>query len=338
MRVLLRLPNWLGDLVMSIGFLRSLGHLYPQAKIEVIINKELAELVPYFPHISRVHPFDRAAHRSLGRTYRYGRKLRKSGTYTHYFTLPSSFSAAWMGYATGAKVRVGFRAEGRQFLLTHAYALPKGLHRSEEYVYLLRRYFGSAVPDLDLSLRLARPKNALLPQAALRIGLNFNSAQTSKTLPKTLALSYIDRLVEQYPAAHFFLLGSPKQRSYNAAFLEARPLLRKRLHNYAGKTTLLQLGQLLTELNMLISTDSGSAHLANSLRCPLLVLMGPGDEKNTGPYIRQHLIELRAPGIPCAPCVKTYCKWGEPRCLLAISATEVIRAADQLLKTTSKNK
>ena len=332
MYILLRLPNWLGDLVMSIGFLRALSKAYPAATVEVIVRKELAELVPYFSKIAVVHAFDREKHRSLIKTYQYGRRLGKNHHYTHYITLPSSFSTAWMGYAVGAKVRVGFRGEGRDLFLSHTYRRPSGLHRVEEYTYLLEKYFDLQLRSLDLRLRLPSCRKSLLPTVSLRIALNFNSASPSKTLPTNLALSYIDALSKEYEEAHFFLLGTSDQRSYNEHISLSRPALRNRLHNYAGRTDLLQLGQLLTEVDLLISTDSGTAHLANSLGCPLLVLLGAGDEKNTGPYVTEQLAQLRASGISCAPCVSITCKWNELYCLLAISTNEVCAATKKLLQ------
>ena len=39
MRIVVRLPNWLGDLVMSTAFMRSLANAFPDAQIEVIVKK-----------------------------------------------------------------------------------------------------------------------------------------------------------------------------------------------------------------------------------------------------------------------------------------------------------
>ena len=331
MRILLQLPNWLGDLVMSLGCVRVVGELCRGAQIEAIVRKELAELAEYFPQIKKVHVFDKQANRPLLKAYRYGRSLAKEGRYTHYLSLSRSFSTAWLGYALGAKARIGFHGDMRFPLMTHTYHAPKNMHRVEEYAYTWYRYLGELPQKLDTSLELPLAQHPILPQGSLRMGLNFNSASPSKTLPSELALSYLDALSEAYPEAQFFLLGSAEQRSYNASLLDSRPSLGESLHNYAGKTSLLQLGQLLTEVDLLISTDSGTAHLANSLGCALVILMGAGDEQNTGPYINKDLQSLRAKGIACAPCVSVTCKWGTPKCLEAITKSELLSATQKLL-------
>ncbi|HZG24663.1 MAG TPA: hypothetical protein VEZ17_08795 [Chitinophagaceae bacterium] len=43
MNILVRLPNWLGDMVMSLGFINALKQTYPAAAISVIAKKELMD-------------------------------------------------------------------------------------------------------------------------------------------------------------------------------------------------------------------------------------------------------------------------------------------------------
>ena len=48
MKILVRLPNWLGDMVMSIPFLEQLKKEYPEASVSMIAKKELESLLQYF--------------------------------------------------------------------------------------------------------------------------------------------------------------------------------------------------------------------------------------------------------------------------------------------------
>jgi ADP-heptose:LPS heptosyltransferase len=42
MKILVRLPNWLGDTVMAVGFIQALKQSYPNALISVITKKRTA--------------------------------------------------------------------------------------------------------------------------------------------------------------------------------------------------------------------------------------------------------------------------------------------------------
>lgn len=331
MCILLRLPNWVGDVVMSLGAVRAVSTHFPEAELEVIVSEHMAELVAYFPGVKKVHAFPRDECRGLRKLYKYGRSCRSGSAFTHYFAFPLSFSSAWMGFAAGAGVRVGFRSDMRSFLLTHAYEVPQGIHRAESYAYLLRRYFSLATLNLDTSLSLAPPSAPILPKVPLRIALSFVSNNTARTLPVSLAQTYINRLAQRYEKAHFFMIGASDHRAYNEQVVAGCSALGARLSNWAAKVDLLQLGQLLTEVDILISTESGPSHLANSLGTPLLLFCGASDEHITGPYIRRNQIRLRASGIPCAPCFLEVCKYGEPRCLRAIDVEDVLSATEKLL-------
>ncbi len=112
MKILIRLPNWLGDVVMSTAFVRAVQQQYPEAQIDAIIKKELREIAVLIPNLHKVHSFSKQEHQGLNGVYRFGKTLRQE-KYDLFFCLPDSLSSAVMGWATGAKKRVGFGQEGQ---------------------------------------------------------------------------------------------------------------------------------------------------------------------------------------------------------------------------------
>jgi ADP-heptose:LPS heptosyltransferase len=136
MKILVRLPNWLGDMVMSVAFINELYRQYPQAEISVIAKRGIHELLPFFPPIKHSFVFDKAEYKGMKGLVEFGKTIKATEKYDLFFCLPDSFSSALMGYATGAKKRVGFKKELRSFLLTDTYPKPKRLHRVEEYLSL----------------------------------------------------------------------------------------------------------------------------------------------------------------------------------------------------------
>ena len=100
-----------------------------------------------------------------------------------------------------------------------------------------------------------------------------------------------------------------------------------RVENYAGKTSLDGLCQLMASSKAVLTTDSGPAHLANSLGVPTIVLFGAGNEFNTAPYNKQSLTVIRAGKLECEPCVRNTCKlYGIPKCMQLIDELEIINA------------
>ncbi len=328
-KILVRAPNWLGDLVMSTGFFYKLRDALPDAEISVVAKSEIADLFDLLPFIKTVHRFSKADFTGLGGLYRFSKGI--SDNYDMYFCLPPSFSSALMGKLAGAKRRVGFKGNLRSMLFTTAHDVPKNIHRSEEYALLLHGLLDS--PTKNLTVKLMPPPDKLLASISARhkIVLNLNSESQSKIVPIEKGLEIANLLLEKLPDATLILTGSKKERAYTEAFqkLVSNP---NRVVNMAGKTSIKELASLLAASGLVISTDSGAAHLANAVGTPTLVFYGAGDERNTAPYHVENSVGFRVQGLDCAPCVSTTCKFGEPKCLSQMNTLDIVQSAVRFLQ------
>ena len=104
--IVIRLPNWLGDIMMSMPTVHALCRHFPAAQIHLVIKKEYADLVSLMPGIAGIYPFDKKAYPGLKGLWIFGRKIRREIAPELFFVLPDSFSAAWMAFASGAGKRV----------------------------------------------------------------------------------------------------------------------------------------------------------------------------------------------------------------------------------------
>ncbi|PJJ80065.1 glycosyltransferase family 9 protein [Mucilaginibacter auburnensis] len=319
MKLLIRLPNWLGDVVMSTGFLNAVRQLYPDAVIDVIIKKELSSVAALIPGINNIHSFSKQQYPGLGGVYRFGKSLRAEN-YDIFFTLPDSLSAALMGKATGAKKRIGFSKEGGFFLLTKVCRRPKNVHRVDEYLALLEQFTGKTITDKIVGLQPEpQTKNDL-------ILLNFNSEAESRRMPLDKGKALLNLITQTFPNKRFGLIGSPKDAVYVEDLLEGAENT-DRISNFCGKTTLVTLANLMVSAKVLLSTDSGPAHLANGVGLPVVALFGAGNEHNTAPYNADNLTVIRAGQLACEPCVRNVCKlYGIPKCMQLLDETRIINA------------
>ena len=103
---------------------------------------------------------------------------------------------------------------------------------------------------------------------------------------------------------------------------ELRPIV------VAGETSIAELGALLDDLDLFISVDTGSMHLASALGVPTLALFGPTNPARHGPYRRSETTRVLRTGITCSPChsrERKRCPLN--RCLTELSVAQVFRAA-----------
>ena len=70
-KILVRLPNWLGDMVMSVGALHQLQAFYPDAEISVIVKKGLQDLLPFFPPTKHRFVFSKDEYKGLRGLWRF---------------------------------------------------------------------------------------------------------------------------------------------------------------------------------------------------------------------------------------------------------------------------
>lgn len=329
MKILVRLPNWLGDVVMSCGFLKALQHHYPKATIGIIVKKGLEELVPYLPVTGTVFVFNKKEHGGLIKSIAFGRKIKKAFGPEIFFSLPDSFSSAWIGYHTGARKRVGYKKEGRRLLLTHAYKKEEGLHRVTEYKNLFYNF--SATPAHNELIWL---KNNHRRQEFIVVSINSEAQSRRLTVEKAVAIIEAAQKEVGLPVT---LIGAPKEAAFVA---QVYSLLKEPqgVQNMCGKTNLAGLTELLASAAAMISTDSGPAHLANALGTPVVVLFGAGNEQNTAPYNADWVRIVRLNKLSCEPCTKNICqRYPVPQCLQQLDEQLIVQALKNLMATVGKS-
>lgn len=318
MHILIRLPNWLGDLVMSTAFVRTLSQAMPEATIDVIVKKGIDEVVDYLPGIRKKYVFDKKVYPGLKGAWNFGKMVGAASKPDILFCLPESFSSAVMAKATGAKKRFGYRKEMRSWLLTSTLTKNISLHRVDQYLELLKfqNVPVPAAPAVFLQSRSVVIAN--------RIIINVNSEAGARRLPVEKAISLLN-LLRASTDAEFVLVGSSKELPqvtsvYNGLDNKSGIVI------MAGKTNLTQLLDLISTAPVMLTTDSGPMHLANALGVHTIALFGAGNERNTAPYNANKRTLIRFGELPCEPCVKNVCKFGTPKCLMNMQDSLVVRA------------
>jgi heptosyltransferase-2 len=323
--ILIRTPNWLGDLLVSTAFVRAVLARFPAARVDLVVRQGF-EVLP-LPHRGTVYAFDRAR-TSAGA---FGRGLRGLG-HTHAFVLPPSFSSAWMAFRSGIPHRIGYRGEGRAWLLRPAQRHrhpPRSVHLAQEYLDLLRPWLFAEAAQHPAGLELPagwvdaqRPADAPAPgtYVVLAPGAEYGPA---KQWP-----------VEHYAAVTAALHGAGvpvvvaglrKDRALGQAMLAAAPSG----HNLCGETDLPGLTALLAGARLLISNDSGAMHLGAALGLPQLALFGSTNPAWTAPLNPRAEVFYR--GEACSPCYARECPLGHLRCLRELRPEPVAQRALALL-------
>jgi len=338
-------PSALGDVVQTLPLLPVLKSRFSSASIAWVINRELKDLVEGHPQIDEVIPFDRRG--SWRDWIRLFSDLR-SRQFDMVFDLQGLFRSAVMTLATGASVRVG-------------------LQTAREGSYLATN---CTIPDTGLNV----PAHARLWRVAEFLGFTDAPKETliaTSEADRTSVASLLKRLprpviavhpgagweTKRWPVEKFATLLSHCSATWGGSTIilgsRGERVEAERLHqllaglqtsslaspdniiNLAGETTLKQLTQLLKQVDITVSNDSGPMHLAAALGTPTLGLFTCTSATRSGPSGMMH--EVVSTTVPCAA---SYCKrcpnQGEMH-MVCLQELDVERAWQALQRLVIKN-
>ena len=342
-RVVVRGTNWVGDSVMTVPALRALRHVLQEAKITLVVRPSARGIFADVDFVDDVLVYER---RNVWAVVPQIKEWRKR-QFDLAVLFQNAFEAALIPFVAGVPLRLGYATESRQALLTHPLALPdwrSSRHEVFYYLYLItaleQLLFGKSEicesePDASLQISNTRKSEAenLLraygvregePMVALCPG-SINSR--AKRWPAEAYAALADRLIDS--RRQVLLIGSADEADVTrevTSRMQQQPVV------LTGKTSLDQITAVLSLVDLVVTNDTGPAHIAAALGRPTLVIFGPTNPLTTRPFAPEAEILRHPPD--CAPCMLRDCPI-DHRCMTAISVDEVFEHSQALLKRAS---
>ncbi len=321
-RLLVRAPNWIGDVILSLPAVRDLRRNFPEARLEVLARGWVADLYRVVPEVDAIR--ESRGHNADVDTIR--------GAFDAAVLLPNSFGAALAVWRAGIDERWGYATDGRGLLLTRRARVPAGV-RGRSQVYYYRAMLAelgldvSGAPDSSLacpaewSARGAAKLGDGGPWLGLNPGAAFGTAK--RWLPERFAA--VAELVSRRTGAKVAIVGGPAERPLAEAIAGG---MRTPVRVLCGETTLPELVGVLSQFRLLVTNDSGPMHVAASLGVPLLAVFGSTDWRETAP-VGEHARLVRE-SVECAPCLLRECPI-DHRCMRRVTVDRVAGAALEMM-------
>ena len=323
-------PNWLGDGVMALPFLRALKRSDPGGELAVLARPSTA---PVFAMSGTVDDVWTSRGRDLAGFWwdaRRGRRARPD----EIWVLPHSFRSALLARAMGGRRRFGYATDGRKALLTDAVPPPPPTgHQLRDEDRLLAA--ANVAPDGEAP-RISIP--AALSEEAGREIVSWQLAPR----PIFLAPGAAFGPTKLWPAERFALLADALlDRGEKVALVVGpdevelgRLIARRARHRIPLLGAELDTGRLAALLSrgrLLVGNDSGPAHLAAAVGTPAVVFFGPTDPGRTAPSGAPVLVLDRY--VFCSPCYLKKCPY-QHECLEEITVETALEAALRMLRET----
>jgi ADP-heptose:LPS heptosyltransferase len=328
-RILVVRAGALGDTLMVTPLLRALRTKHPEAEIDVLCSRLAADLLELTPRVRR----------------RFSLRYRN----LPYALSPEKWSLVRQLRGRGYDFAVLLERAARYRLLLERAGIPE-IRSFRETPFDPRAHaiennlkaagFGTSFDfDMEVFLSEADRKRASELLSGLRrprIGIHVGYGPRGKKRHQSERLkgwssgnftAVAEGLLSR--GANVLFTGSREDRDDVEAIRSKVPSTT----SLAGLTSPRDLAAVIEGLDVLVSVDSGPAHLAAAVGTPLVVLWGPAILEQVRPLSARSEIALLRHPPPCAPCYDTPLMKTCPRnvCMESISPEEVLGRVDLLL-------
>ncbi|MCA9114297.1 MAG: lipopolysaccharide heptosyltransferase II [Planctomycetaceae bacterium] len=335
MKLLVFLPNWIGDAVMASPALRALRTRFADAEIVACAKPHVADVLTGLDLVDRLIFRTNSPEHAEGAGWKLVRRLRRE-RFDVAVLLPNSFRSGLLAAAAGAKQRVGFARDGRRWLLTDSLApAPRGVPTPALTEYLrLVELLGCSADSRQMELatteedewQLARFWSKQDPSLPERGVVTFNPGGAFGAAKHWPAASFAElaRQVATSDGRTVLVLCGPAERNM------AREIVRLAAHPHVLSLADMPPSIGLTKAavrqsELLVTTDSGPRHFAAPFGVPVVTIFGPTHIAwSETDYEAATHVQLK---VDCGPCQQRVCPLGHHQCMRDLSARQVYAAA-----------
>ncbi len=350
MKVMIRVPNWVGDAVMAVPALRELRRIFADSHITLTARPWVAGLFDGEGLADDLISVRDA--QSLAQKAKHfisdARRLRRE-RFDLAILFQNAYGAALMARAGRIAKVAGYATDGRRALLD--YVIPfeenfKALHQVRYYLniasHVERTLTGASHVEMETSrplLRVTQEQKEKARHLLEESGVDrtarivaINPGATNSRAKQWLAERFAetaDQLSERngFQTIIIGVAGDIETANEVARHMRARAVV------LAGRTSIAELKATLACASLVLSNDTGTAHVSAALNVPTVVVFGPTEHVSTRPFsdvaaVVRHQVE-------CSPCMLRECPI-DHRCMTRVGVGDVYRAARELLVSASR--
>lgn len=336
--ILIRCPNWVGDIVMATPVYDCLRENFPSAKIFACVRKYARGIIEDGPWFDGIIDCNDKDFYGFFQTVRGIRKVKPDMA----VLLPNSTRSFLTAKSGGARFIYGYKRNLRKFFMSGGPApvvTDGGIKPMPMVDYYLEicRYLGLRVseapkPRLYISSQMREKGNRILETYGIAIqdnviGLNPGASFGSSKCWPPENFAKLAEIIEKEIRCKIILFAGPGEEEIAKAIVEKSSA--KIIDTSLDNIDLAHLKPLINRCDLLVTNDTGPRHYAVAFDVPVVVLMGPTDPLYTAANLDRTIVIREE--MDCAPCHKKTCPT-DHRCMRDITPERVLEGVRKLLK------
>ncbi|MEA1892986.1 MAG: lipopolysaccharide heptosyltransferase II [Campylobacterota bacterium] len=323
MKILVILPNWLGDAVMATPAIELLASHYLQVEFTFVGSYASIEALKYHPLCKRavIDETKKAPNRFMA-TYKLAKDL---GRFDLAVSFRNQLHSSLLLRFTNTVVSISRQSLHSMFLHSHTPKIKTNQHLVKQYAGLAMQNTDNWSGDIPRLKLYIKPENFTKPTLGINAGATYGSAK--RWYPERFA----EVACEFSKDYDILIFGGPNEIGM-AKDIEDN-LISFGIKNYtniAGKTDIQELCAKIAGCSLFITNDSGPMHVAAAYQVPTIAIFGPTRYKETSQWMNEKSKIVRKE-MDCSPCMKRECPLKHHECMKNITAKEVIEAVNLAL-------
>jgi len=307
MKILIELPTWLGDSVMTTPAIENLVKYFGDVEIILLGSFISIKAIKDHPKVTESYILDK-------NYFNLYKSIKSLGKFDLFLSFRSSLRSRFIKLLILSKRKYQF--DKNKFT--------EG-HQVEKYNNFVNSVLN--INSIPGKLKLKYQKRTRLSNKKL-LGINPGASYGSakRWYPEKFAAVAVD-LSNNYDIV---ILGGRKEKEISSDI--EKYLIEKGIANYqnlSGQTTVDELTSQIANLDLFITGDSGPMHLAAAYQIPTVSIFGPTNDIETSQWINEKSIIVKK-NLNCQPCMKRVCPLKHHHCMKLIDSLEVLRAVESL--------
>ena len=351
-KIIVKMPNCLGDLIMAIPLLTLLRKRFPKAHITAMCASSGAALEGN-PDVDNIYAYPRWKGSLIKKWGLFKERIAflKNGQFDLAISLHAAdfCSHAVHFFLAGVKVRLGhsylnFPSIVKSFFLTHRRLEKKwvmhNIRRHQELLLPFGVKVFDEVPEIFVTQQEEMRALEMVRRIGCPLGAKIIAVNPKGAMGNAVARHWdmerfvllAQKIVAEDPSAFVVFIGEPRNRQVIEQ--ELGPQKGGRIISLAGQTTLREIFALIKISNALITIDTGAMHIGVALKKPLVAIIGSASLVETSPYRVGSVVTSQ---VGCLSCALHTCPI-DHRCMKRVSVDMVYRAFQEEMAKEKANR
>jgi heptosyltransferase-2 len=305
-KILIELPTWLGDAVMATPAIENLANFYKNVEITFIGSFVSIEAMKNHPKVVKTFVLDKK--------YTSLHKIAKElGNFDVFFSFRSSIRAKFLKFLISAK---------------NKYQFDKNKYSNRHQVEKYNDFVNDSLSIDSTAGKLQIYGYNIIKSEKKILGINPGASygNAKRWYPQEFA-KVASKLSTDYD---IIIFGGPNETDISGDIEQS--LIENGVNNYenlAGKSTISELIEKISNLDLFFTGDSGPMHIAAAFQVPTVAIFGPTKDKETSQWMNKKSIIVKK-NLDCQPCMKRTCPLQHHNCMNLIKAVDVLNAVNRI--------